>query len=73
MTDHNTIATNMKVGMDIRNLSGANAAPCTMGTGYLPGVKRSGHGIHHPPHLSSKLKKVYSYTSTPLLGLRGLL
>jgi len=54
MTDRNTIATYMKVGMDIRNLPGAYAAPCTMGTGYFPGVKRPGRGVDHPPPSSAR-------------------
>jgi len=33
ITDRNTIATLMKVGMDIRNLPRAFAVPCKMGTG----------------------------------------
>jgi len=44
-----------------------------MGTGSFPGVKRPGHGVDHPPHLVPMLKKEQSYTSTPPLGLRGLL
>jgi len=37
-----------------------------MGTGFLPGVKRSGRGVDHPPHLAPWLKKEKSYTSTPI-------
>jgi len=44
-----------------------------VGTGFFPGVKRPGRGVDHPPHLAPRLKKEYRYTSTPLLGLRGLL
>ena len=43
-----------------------------MGTGFFPGAKRSGRGVDHPPHLAPRLKKEYSYTFTPPLGLRGL-
>jgi hypothetical protein len=43
-----------------------------MGTGFFPAVKRPGHGVDNPPHLAPKLKKEYSYTSTPPLGLHGL-
>ena len=49
--------------------------PCLLYNGYrvsFPGVKRPGHGVDHPPHLALRLKKEYSYSSTPLLGLRGL-
>jgi len=48
-------------------------ANITMGTASSAGVKRSGRGVVHPPHLASRLKKEYSYTSIPHLGLRGLL
>ena len=44
---------------------GAHPAFCTMGTGSFPGVKRTGRGVNHPPHLAPRLKKKYSYTSTP--------
>ena len=44
-----------------------------MGTGSFPGVKRPGRGVDHPPPSSAEVIKIeYSYTSTPLLGLRGL-
>ena len=52
---------------------GAHPAFCTMGTGSFPGVKRLGRSVDHPPHLAPRLKKEQSYTSTPHLGLRGLL
>jgi hypothetical protein len=49
--------------------------PSLLYSGYpvFPGVKRPGRGVNHPPHLAPRLKKEYSYTSTPPLGLRGLL
>jgi hypothetical protein len=37
---------------------GAHPASYTMGTGSLPGVKRPGRGVDHPPHLALRLKKV---------------
>ena len=37
--------------------SGAHPASYTMGTVSLPGVKRPGRGLDHPPHLAPKLKK----------------
>jgi len=40
---------------------------------YFTEVKRPERGVYHPPHLAPRLKKEYSYTSTSLLGLRGLL
>jgi len=45
-------------------------ASYTMGTGSFPGVKRSGRGIDHLPHLAQKLKKEYRCTSIPPLGLQ---
>jgi hypothetical protein len=51
---------------------GAHAAFCTRGNGSFPGIKRSRCGSDHAPHLAPRLKKEYSYSSTPLLGLRGL-
>ena len=57
----------------IQTCSEAHPASCTMDTGSLPGVKRPGRGVHHPPHLAPRLKKELSYTSTPPLGLRGML
>ena len=45
---------------------------CTMGTRSLSrgggGAKRPERGVDHPPHLEPKLKKQYSYTSTPPSG-----
>jgi hypothetical protein len=40
--------------------------------GLSGGVKRSGRGVVHTPHLTPRLKKEYSYTSTHPRGLRGL-
>ena len=51
---------------------GAHAAFCTRGNMSFPGVKRPRCGADHPPHLAPRLKKEYSYSSTPPLGLRGL-
>ena len=53
--------------------SEAHPASYTMGTGAFPEVKRPGRGADYASHLASRLSKEYSYTSTPLLGLRGLL
>jgi hypothetical protein len=52
---------------------GAHQASYTMGTGCFTGVKRPGRCVDHPPHITMRLKKEQSYTSTPPLGLRGLL
>jgi hypothetical protein len=43
-----------------------------MDTGPFPGIKLPGRGVDHPPQLAPRLKKEYSYTSTPPLGLRNL-
>ena len=52
---------------------GAHPASYTLDTGSFPRTKRQGRGVNHPPHLAPRLKKEYSYTSIPPLGLRGLL
>jgi hypothetical protein len=36
---------------------GAHPAPCTMGTGSFPGVKRLGRGADHPPLLAPRSRK----------------
>ena len=36
---------------------GAHPASYTMDTGSFPGVKRSGRGVDHPPHLAPRLRK----------------
>jgi len=41
-------------------------APHTMDTGSFPEEKRLGRGVYHSPHLASRLKNEYSYTSTSL-------
>jgi len=52
---------------------GSHTASYTIGTGSFPRGK-AGWVLHCPPtfHLALKLKKEYSYTSTPPLGLHGL-
>jgi hypothetical protein len=39
----------------------------------IPGVKRQGLGVDHPPHLAPTLKKEYSYIFASLLSLHGRL
>jgi hypothetical protein len=39
----------------IQTSHGAHPASCIMGSGSFPGVKRSGHGINHPPPSSAKV------------------
>jgi hypothetical protein len=44
-----------------------------MGTGsFSEGGTSRGVALTTHPHLASRLKKEYSYTSTPPLGFRGL-
>jgi len=38
----------------------------------FPGGKAPGCGVKHPPNTAPMLKKGWSYTSIPPLGLRGL-
>jgi hypothetical protein len=45
---------------------GAYPASYTMGTGSLPGVKRSGRGVDHPPPSSAEVKeRVELYLYSP--------
>jgi len=57
-------------GTDFLYLSRPTLGPTqphyTMGTGSLPGVKRPGRNVDHPPYLTPRLKKEHSYTSTTL-------
>jgi hypothetical protein len=49
--------------------------PSLLHNGYrvsFPGIMRPGRSVDHPPNLAPRLKKGYSYTSTPPLGFRGL-
>ena len=45
----------------------AHPASCTMGTGSLPGLKRPGRGVDHPPSSSAEVKRKSG--ATPLLPL----
>jgi DNA-binding sugar fermentation-stimulating protein len=42
---------------------GAHLTSYTMGTGFFSEVERPGRGVDHPPHLTPRLRKEYSYTS----------
>jgi len=53
--------------------SGAHPASYTVGTGSFVELNQAGCGVDHPPHRALRLKKEKSYTSTPPLGLCGLL
>jgi hypothetical protein len=49
--------------------------PSLLYDGYqfsLPVLKRPGRGVDSPPHLAQRLKKEWSHTFTPPLGLSGL-
>jgi len=61
-----------KFSAPVQTGAAAHPASYTMGTGSFPGVKRPGSGVDHPPHPELRLKKEYSSTSTPPLGLSGL-
>ena len=43
----------------------AHPASCTMGTGFFPGVNRSGRGVDHPPSSAEVKERV----QLPLLPL----
>jgi len=47
---------------------GPTQPPIQWVPGLSRGVKWPGRGAEHPPHLALRLKKEYSYTSTPLSG-----
>ena len=51
---------------------GAHPASYKIDTGSFPGLKRPRRGVDYPPPTTPKLKKEYSYKSTPHLGLRVL-
>jgi hypothetical protein len=51
---------------------GPTQPPIQCVQGLSPGVNRSGRGVEHPPLLAPRLKKEWSYTCTPSMGLRGL-
>jgi hypothetical protein len=39
---------------------------------FFPGLKLSGYGVDHLPHLELRLKKQQSYTSAPHAGFHDL-
>jgi hypothetical protein len=57
------------LGVNLRIMILSVSSRVTMGTGSFSGVKRPGRGVDHLPHLAPRLKKEYSYTSTPPLGV----
>ena len=52
---------------------GAHPASYTMVTGSFLGISSHGVALTTHPHLAPRLKEEESYTSTPPLGLHGLL
>jgi hypothetical protein len=46
-----------RLSAPVQTGSGAHSASYTMGTESLPGVKRPGRGVDHPPLLAPRLKK----------------
>ena len=62
-----------RFSVPVQNDPWAHPPSYTMGTGFFPGGKGPNLGVDYPPHLVPRLKKEQSYTSTPPLGLRGLL
>jgi hypothetical protein len=52
---------------------GAHSASYSMGTGSItPGVNRPELKADHSPPSSSEVKNKWSYTSTPPVGLNGV-
>jgi hypothetical protein len=63
-----------RISVPVQTGSWAHLASCTVGTGSNSrGVMRQWCGFNHPPHLTLRFKKEYSYISTPRLGFHGLL
>jgi hypothetical protein len=55
----------------VQNGPGAHPAFYTMGTGYIPWIKRPGRGVNHPPTCSAEVKErvglyLYSLSGTSL-------
>jgi hypothetical protein len=46
-----------KFSAPVKTGLGAHPASYTMGTGSLPGVKRPGRGVDHPPPSSAEVKE----------------
>jgi len=63
------ISVGARFSANVQTGPGAHAASYTMGTGSFPGVKRPGVALTTHPHLAPRLRKEYSYTFTPPLGL----
>jgi len=62
----------MKLSTPVQTGCDAQPASYATCTGLSWGLERPARGVDHPLYLEPVLKKVYSYTSTPPLSLRGL-
>jgi hypothetical protein len=63
-----------KFSVPLQTGPGTYPACCMGGSGFLfLGVRQLGHGINHSLNPVLRLKKEFSHTSAPLLGLHGLL
>jgi len=54
------------------SIVGTTQPPIQWVPGLFPGGKAAVRGVDHSHHLAQRLKKEYSYNSTPTLDLRGL-
>jgi hypothetical protein len=62
-----------KISAPVQTGLGVYPASCTMGTGSLSqGQSDQDVALTAHPHLAPRIKKEYSYTSTPCLGVHGL-
>ena len=64
-----TWGSNPDGGEIFRAHPGGHPALCAVSTDSLVGLKLPERGSYHVPHLSPRLKKEWSYTSTPLIDL----
>ena len=62
----------VKFSAPIQTTSGAHPTSCTLDTRSFPGVMWPGLGIDHSPHITLRLRKEQSYTSTPTVDVHGL-
>ena len=69
----NQIPVGARFSAPIQTGPGAQLAFCTVRSGPFQGIKWSGHGVNHLPHIAPRLKKEYNYTSTPHLCVQGRL
>ena len=56
-----------RISAPVQKCRGSHPASCKMGTGPLAGVKRTGHGVDHPPPSSAEVKEtveLYLYSAS---------